>query len=68
MLGTGMPEAAVDEEDEFEFGEGEVGVAEESVVSAPAGDAVEAEERDEAEFGGFVFAGTDGGHDAGTLG
>ena len=33
--GTGVPEAAVDEEGEFVFGEVEVGVAEEGVVAAP---------------------------------
>ena len=60
-----MPEAAVDEEGEFELGEGEVGAAEEGVMAAPAGDAVAAEEGDEAEFGGLVLGGADGGHDAG---
>ena len=64
--GAGVPEAAVDEEGEFARGEGEIGVAEEGVAAPPTVDVVAAEEGDEAEFGGLVLGGADGGHDAGT--
>jgi putative restriction endonuclease len=48
-----VPKAAVNEDGEFAHGENEVGFAEEQPVSSPAGDAIGAEDRDEAELGGL---------------
>jgi len=53
---TTVPETAVDEEGEFARAENEVGLAEKRPVSSPSGDAVGAEDRDEAQLGGGVSA------------
>ena len=68
VFGAAMPEAAVHEDSESLFGEDEIRTARDGGVAAPACEAGGAEEGDEDQFGGFVAAGTDGGHDAGAFG
>ena len=68
MFGAAVPEAAIDENGKAVFGEDEIGATGNGGVAAPAFKARGAEKTDENEFGGFVSAGTNGGHDAGAFG
>jgi hypothetical protein len=58
-----VPEAAVHEDGEARMAESEIGAAGDWLVSPPAIDTGGAENGDQLQFGGFVAAGEDGGHD-----
>ena len=62
-----VPVAAVDEKCEALRRENEIGLAGEFAVAPPAGDAVGAEDGDEAEFGVLVAGAADAGHDGGAF-
>lgn len=62
-----VPEAAVDEDGEAEFGENEIWFTEERLVAAPAGDTGRAHEGDEPQFGGFIALAANTRHDGGAL-
>ena len=68
VFGAPVPEAAVHEDGEALLAKDKIWTAGDVRMTAPAFEARSAEERDEGEFGGFVSAGTNGGHDAGPFG
>jgi len=62
-----VPETAVNEDSQALTAENEVGAAGERLVAAPAGDASVAQDGNQLEFGGFIAARADSGHDLGAL-
>ncbi len=67
VLGATVPEAAVHEDRKAFSAEDEIGLAGKGLVSAPAGDAVGAENGGEPQFRGAVSGGPDRGHDLGAF-
>lgn len=65
--GAAVPEAAVDEDREFQFGKNKVWFAEQRSVSPPACDAVRTENRDQTQLGVAISTGAYGCHHRGTF-
>lgn len=63
-----VPETTVDEDGEFEFGENEIGFAEDRGFATPAGDAVQPENRHQLQLRVLVPGATDAGHDVRAFG
>jgi len=67
MFRASVPEAAVDKNREPPRGKNKIGLARQFAAPPPAGDAVRAENGDEAQFGVLVAAGADAGHNLRTF-
>ena len=64
---TAVPEATVNEDDEFVRGENKIWFAEQRLTPSPACDAVRAQQSDEAKLGAAISVRANGRHHSGTL-